>query len=129
MRGASTRSRPASTSRSWRSFASSSDRYYWIIVDTGAGPTDVILRQVLFADHALLVVNPVVTSIVDAYKLLKFLWLEKKQRPVDICLNMVATYEKPTPRTMFANPSKTYGATCRNPPPASRLIPSSTGSS
>jgi len=68
--------------------------YEWIIVDTGAGLSETILRQVIFADHALLVLNPVITSIVDTYKVLKFLWLEKKQRAVDICLNMVASYEE-----------------------------------
>jgi len=59
-----------------------------------AGSAVTILRQVIFADRALLVVNPVVTSIVDACKLLKFLWIEKKQRAVDVCLNMVSSCEE-----------------------------------
>lgn len=69
-------------------------QYDWIIVDTGAGLNKVILKQIMFADHTLLVVNPVATSIIDAYKVIKFMVLEKKRRPIEICVNMASNYDE-----------------------------------
>lgn len=68
--------------------------YEWIIVDTGAGLSDVILKQIMFSDYTLLIINPVVTSLLDTYKVIKFMALEKKQRPIDICVNMVSSYDE-----------------------------------
>lgn len=67
--------------------------YDWIIVDTGAGLNSVILRQIMFADHTLLVVNPVATSIIDAYKVIKYMTMENKKRPIDVCVNMAKDYD------------------------------------
>lgn len=69
-------------------------QYEWIIVDTGAGLNKMILKQIMFADHTLLVVNPVATSIIDAYKVIKFMVLEKKRRPIEICVNMASNYDE-----------------------------------
>ncbi len=68
--------------------------YEWIIVDTGAGLNKIILKQIMFSDYSLMVVNPVATSILDAYKVIKFMVLEKKRRPIDICVNMASSYEE-----------------------------------
>ncbi len=69
-------------------------QYDWIIVDTGAGLNKVILKQIMFADYTLLVVNPVATSIIDAYKVIKFMVLERKRRPIEICVNMASNYDE-----------------------------------
>ena len=69
--------------------------YDWIIVDTGAGLSRMIIRQIIFADHALLVINPESTSLLDAYKLVKFISLEKhRPKSVDICVNKVASMDE-----------------------------------
>lgn len=70
------------------------DHYEWIVLDTGAGLNKVILRQIMFSDYSLLVINPVATSLIDAYKVIKFMALEQKRRPIDICVNMVSSYEE-----------------------------------
>ncbi len=70
------------------------EHYEWIIVDTGAGLNRTILRQIMFSDFSLMVVNPVATSILDAYKVIKFMVLENKRRPIDVCVNMVSSYDE-----------------------------------
>jgi flagellar biosynthesis protein FlhG len=69
--------------------------YDWIIVDTGAGLTQMIIKQIHFADHSLLVTNPDATAMIDCYKMIKFITIEKPEfRNIDICMNRVATFEE-----------------------------------
>ncbi|HSV97833.1 MAG TPA: hypothetical protein VLM75_13000 [Spirochaetota bacterium] len=64
-----------------------------MLVDTGAGLTKLILRQILFSDYALLVTNPEARAIIDCYKLIKFLTVENpKFKKIDICVNRVRDY-------------------------------------
>lgn len=69
-------------------------QYDWIIIDTGAGLTPLILRQVRLADYALMVTNPDKTALVDCYKTVKFLAQEKPVPSVEICANQVRTFEE-----------------------------------
>lgn len=69
--------------------------YDWIIVDTGAGLTKLIIKQILFADYSLLVTNPEATAIIDCYKLIKFLTMENKDfKNIDICVNRARDFEE-----------------------------------
>ncbi|MCX7677731.1 MAG: AAA family ATPase [Spirochaetes bacterium] len=70
------------------------EHYEWIVVDTGAGLNKIIMRQIMFSDYTLLVINPVSTSLLDAYKVIKFMALENKRRPIDICVNMATGYQE-----------------------------------
>lgn len=69
--------------------------YDWIIVDTGAGLNRVIINQIIFADYALFVLNPESTSLLDTYKLIKFISMEKdKPKSIEICVNKVVNMEE-----------------------------------
>ncbi|GEM_PF-2229035 len=69
--------------------------YDWIIVDTGAGLNRTILNQIVFADHALLVLNPESTSLLDTYKLIKFIQLEKNRpKSLNIVINKTESLEE-----------------------------------
>ncbi len=69
--------------------------YDWIIVDTGAGLTKLILKQILFADYSLLVTNPEPTAVIDCYKLIKFLIAENPSfKNIDVCVNKAADFEE-----------------------------------
>lgn len=72
------------------------EEYYdVIVVDTGAGLNRMILNQIIFADNVVLVVNPESTSLLDAYKLIKFISLEKhRPKSIDICVNRVTSMEE-----------------------------------
>lgn len=72
------------------------EEYYdYIVVDTGAGLNRTILNQIIFADQALLTINPESTSLLDAYKLIKFISLEKNRpKSLDICVNKAASVEE-----------------------------------
>ncbi len=70
------------------------NQYDWIIVDTGAGMDKIIIKQILFSDLTLLVTSPDATSIIDCYKLLKFISNEKTQHNIEICVNQVSSFEE-----------------------------------
>jgi flagellar biosynthesis protein FlhG len=68
--------------------------YDWIIVDTGAGLNKVIMSQLVFSDRILLIMNPDPSSMLDTYKVLKFLSFEKdRPKMLDICVNKVASVD------------------------------------
>ncbi|OHD70893.1 MAG: hypothetical protein A2W19_08125 [Spirochaetes bacterium RBG_16_49_21] len=69
--------------------------YDWIIIDTGAGLTQIILRQIIMADYSLLVTNPEPTAMIDCYKMIKFISREDQQfKYIEIALNKVQTFEE-----------------------------------
>ena len=69
--------------------------YDWIVIDTGAGLTQIILRQIVMADYALLVTNPEPTSMIDCYKMIKFISRENPQfKHIDICVNKAENFEE-----------------------------------
>ena len=68
--------------------------YDWIIIDTGAGLTNIILNQITFADYAVMVTNPEKTALIDCYKMIKFLASEKSSPNIEICVNQVSSFEE-----------------------------------
>jgi flagellar biosynthesis protein FlhG len=69
--------------------------YDWIIIDTGAGLTQIILRQIIMADYALLVANPEPTAMIDCYKMVKFISREDRQfKHVGIVINKAQSFEE-----------------------------------
>lgn len=65
-----------------------------IIVDTGAGMTSGVRDFLLAADEILFVLTPDITSLADAYGLLKALHHENYSRPVYSVVNMVTTLQQ-----------------------------------
>ena len=55
-------------------------RYDRILLDTGAGISDVVLYALSLADEVLVVVTPEPTSMTDAYATIKVLALQEQQR-------------------------------------------------
>lgn len=71
------------------------DCYDWIVVDTGAGLNQIIIKQIVFADKTVMVINPDPTSLLDAYKLVKFISLEKaKPKHILVAVNKAASMEE-----------------------------------
>ena len=62
-----------------------------IIVDTGAGITRNTTAFVLAADEVILVTTPEPTAIMDAYGMIKAVYLEKKNPTIRLVVNMVST--------------------------------------
>ncbi len=65
-----------------------------VIVDTGAGMTAGVRDFLLAADEILFVLTPDITSLADAYGLLKALHHEKFSRPIYSVVNMVSTLQQ-----------------------------------
>jgi flagellar biosynthesis protein FlhG len=59
----------------------------FIIVDTGAGVSDNVMRFVMAADEVLVVANPEPTSITDAYALIKMISNRDNAKPIKIIVN------------------------------------------
>jgi flagellar biosynthesis protein FlhG len=57
-------------------------RFDWILLDTGAGISDVVLYALSLADEVLVVVTPEPTSMTDAYATIKVLALQEQRRRV-----------------------------------------------
>lgn len=62
-------------------------RYDQVILDTGAGISDVVLYTVSLAHEVLLVVTPEPTSMTDAYATLKVLATQQSRRHVQVVVN------------------------------------------
>ncbi len=60
-----------------------------IIIDTGAGISDIVLELVAFSTEILLVATPEPTSITDAYALMKTLRRREDFIPKDTCIKMI----------------------------------------
>ena len=58
-----------------------------IIVDTGAGISDSVLRMVLAADEVILVTTPEPTSITDAYALIKMVSVRDNKKLIKLLVN------------------------------------------
>jgi flagellar biosynthesis protein FlhG len=65
-------------------------RYDRILLDTGAGISDVVLYTVSLADQALVVATPEPTSLTDAYATIKVLGTTQGRRDVSLLVNQVA---------------------------------------
>jgi len=62
-------------------------RYDWVLLDTGAGISDVVLYSVSLADEVLVVVTPEPTSMTDAYATIKVLASTQARRDVQVVVN------------------------------------------
>lgn len=64
-------------------------RFDHILVDTGAGISDVVLYAVSLADDVLVLVTPEPTSMTDAYATIKVLATQQQRRAIQVVVNQV----------------------------------------
>ena len=64
-------------------------RYDHILLDTGAGISEVVLFAVSLADDVLVVTTPEPTSMTDAYATIKVLATQQQRRAVQVIVNQV----------------------------------------
>jgi flagellar biosynthesis protein FlhG len=64
-------------------------RYDHILLDTGAGISDVVLFAVSLADDVLVIATPEPTSMTDAYATIKVLTTQQKRRVIRLVVNQV----------------------------------------
>ncbi len=64
-------------------------RYDWVLLDTGAGISDVVLYAVSLATEVLLVTSPEPTALTDAYATLKVLATQQQRRRIRMVINQV----------------------------------------
>ena len=64
-------------------------RFDHILLDTGAGISDVVLYAVSLADEVLVVATPEPTSMTDAYALIKVLATQQKRPEIRLVVNQV----------------------------------------
>jgi len=65
-------------------------RYDIILLDTGAGISDVVLYSVSLADEVLIVATPEPTSMADAYATIKVLATHQQRRAIGLVVNQVS---------------------------------------
>jgi len=65
-------------------------RYDVVLLDTGAGISDVVLFAVSLASEVLLVATPEPTSLTDAYAAIKVLAMQQKRRQIRMIVNQTA---------------------------------------
>jgi MinD-like ATPase involved in chromosome partitioning or flagellar assembly len=65
-------------------------RFDCIILDTGAGISDVVLFAVSLADDVMVVATPEPTSLTDAYATIKVLATQQGRRVIKLVVNQVA---------------------------------------
>ena len=65
-------------------------RFDRILLDTGAGISDVVLHAISLADDVLVVATPEPTSMTDAYATIKILATLQKRRQIRIVVNQVS---------------------------------------
>ncbi len=65
-------------------------RYDVVLLDTGAGISDVVLFSVSLASEVLLVVTPEPTSLTDAYATIKVLVGQQKRQTIRMVVNQTA---------------------------------------
>ncbi|HWP19281.1 MAG TPA: MinD/ParA family protein [Burkholderiaceae bacterium] len=64
-------------------------RYDYVLLDTGAGISDVVLYTVSLADDVLVVATPEPTSLTDAYATMKVLATQQRRRLMRVLVNQV----------------------------------------
>ena len=64
-------------------------RFDRVLLDTGAGISDVVLYTVSLAEHVLLVATPEPTSLTDAYATIKVLATTQQRRTLSLVVNQV----------------------------------------
>lgn len=64
-------------------------RFDHILLDTGAGISDVVLYAVSLADEVLVLATPEPTSMTDAYAMIKVLATQQQRRAIRLVVNQV----------------------------------------
>ena len=64
-------------------------RFDWILLDTGAGISDVVLFAISLADEVMVVATPEPTSLTDAYATIKVLATQQARRNIKLVVNQV----------------------------------------
>ena len=67
-----------------------SPRFDRILIDTGAGISDVVLHAISLADDVLVIATPEPTSMTDAYATIKVLATLQKRRHIRLIVNQVS---------------------------------------
>ena len=62
-------------------------RYDWVLLDTGAGISDVVLYSISLAKDVLVVATPEPTSLTDAYATIKVLATQQERRVIGLLVN------------------------------------------
>ena len=65
-------------------------RFDWVLLDTGAGISDVVLFAISLAADVLVVATPEPTSLTDAYATIKVLATQQDRRHVGLVLNQAS---------------------------------------
>lgn len=66
----------------------------YILIDTGAGISDLTIDFVLSADKVVVITTPEPTAITDAYAMIKVLFYRSKSPDLNLVINMVQTDEE-----------------------------------
>ncbi len=67
-----------------------SPRFDRILIDTGAGISDVVLHAISLADDVLVIATPEPTSMTDAYATIKLLATQQERRAIRVVVNQVS---------------------------------------
>jgi len=62
-------------------------RYDWVLLDTGAGISDVVLYAISLATDVMVVATPEPTSLTDAYATIKVLATQQERRNIGLLVN------------------------------------------
>src|SRR5204863_666789 len=65
-------------------------RFDRILLDTGAGISDVVLHAISLADDVLVIATPEPTSMTDAYATIKLLAVQQGRREIRLVVNQVS---------------------------------------
>jgi flagellar biosynthesis protein FlhG len=65
-------------------------RFDRILLDTGAGISDVVLHAISLADDVLVIATPEPTSMTDAYATIKVLAMQQGRRAISVVVNQVS---------------------------------------
>ena len=65
-------------------------RFDRILLDTGAGISDVVLHAISLADDVLVIATPEPTSMTDAYATIKLLAMQQGRREIRLVVNQVS---------------------------------------
>ena len=65
-------------------------RFDRILLDTGAGISDVVLHAISLADDVLVIATPEPTSMTDAYATIKLLATQQDRRAISLVVNQVS---------------------------------------
>ncbi|MCK4906612.1 MAG: AAA family ATPase [Spirochaetes bacterium] len=74
-------------------FSEIEKEYDYIIIDTPAGLNEFILRLILNTDYLIMIANPEITALVDLYKIIKIISLQKSGVNIEIVVNKASDPE------------------------------------